>query len=96
MQEHILHAAKDVIERGAKPEHVAAAMFGQATYFLKETGYDEDQIIDMARSALKNSITIKMVAITKYREIKLQFIVSSTFLQLLFINYAHRINRDPF
>lgn len=54
MQEHILHAARDVIEIGVKPEHVAATMFGQATYFFKEAGYDENQIIDMARSALKN------------------------------------------
>ena len=36
---HIFLAARDVIELGVKPEHVAAAMFGQATYLFKEQGY---------------------------------------------------------
>ena len=54
MYDHILYAVRDVIERRAKPDHVAAAMFGQATYYLKEEGYTNEQIIEITRSALKN------------------------------------------
>jgi len=53
-QDHLMSAIRDVIELGAKPQHVAAFLFGQATFILKEQGYIDSEVVGIVESALKN------------------------------------------
>jgi hypothetical protein len=41
-------------ELAIKPDHVATAMVGQATFLLKEHGYSNDEVMGVTESALKN------------------------------------------
>ncbi len=49
-----MSAIGDILELGAKPQHVAAFMFGQATFILKEQGYIDSEVVGIVESALKN------------------------------------------
>ena len=49
-----MSAIGDVIELGAKPANVAAFLFGQATFILKEQGYKDSEVVGVVESALKN------------------------------------------
>ena len=53
-QDHLMAAIGDVLEMGANPANVAAFMFGQATFILKEQGYLDSEVVGIVEGALKN------------------------------------------
>ncbi len=52
-QEHLMGAIKDVIALGTRPDHVAAFLVGQVVYMFKESGYSDDQVIDLVSNILQ-------------------------------------------
>ncbi len=49
-----MSAIGDILELGAKPANVAAYMFGQATFILKEQGYKDSEVVGIVEGVLKN------------------------------------------
>ncbi len=52
ISDHLMGAIKDVIEKGVKPDHVAAFLVGQVVYMFKESGYPDEKVMEIVDKTL--------------------------------------------